>query len=83
RMYPRRFGPYELLCELGEGGMGAVHLGRAPDPGFGARGPGFGPPGARLPAPVPGPDAGGALGPCAAGAFTGMLGAGGTGRGAG
>ncbi|MBB6393346.1 hypothetical protein BKA00_000260 [Actinomadura coerulea] len=37
-----------------------------------------------MPAPVPGADAGGALGPCAAGAFTGVLGAGGTGgRGAG
>ncbi|MBD2892996.1 Serine/threonine-protein kinase PknD [Actinomadura sp. RB99] len=30
-MYPRRFGRYELLAELGAGGMGTVHLGRAPD----------------------------------------------------
>ncbi len=30
-MYPRRFGDYELLSELGQGGWGIVHLGRAPD----------------------------------------------------
>lgn len=30
-MYPQRFGDYELLSELGAGGMGTVHLGRAPD----------------------------------------------------
>jgi hypothetical protein len=28
---PRTIGPYELLSRLGEGGMGAVYLGRAPD----------------------------------------------------
>ncbi|MFB4304978.1 tetratricopeptide repeat protein [Actinomadura sp. GTD37] len=30
-MYPQRFGKYELLAELGEGGMGTAYLGRAPD----------------------------------------------------
>ncbi|MBO2459896.1 protein kinase domain-containing protein [Actinomadura violacea] len=30
-MYPRWVGRYELLAELGAGGMGTVHLGRAPD----------------------------------------------------